>query len=72
MDLAVLNFSEKITSFAFYLMDLAVLNFSEKITCFAFYLVLSTNLKRRWLDLFCNYHHIQRVCNHSTALVVIV
>jgi hypothetical protein len=31
----------------------------------------STNLKRRWLDLFCNYYHIQCVCNHSTALVVI-
>jgi hypothetical protein len=32
----------------------------------------STNLKRKWLDLFCNYYHIQRVCNHSTALVVIL
>jgi hypothetical protein len=60
-------------------MDLAVFNFSKKITCFAFYLVLgtefstchSTNLRRRWLDLFCNYYHIQCVCNHSTALVVI-
>jgi hypothetical protein len=52
-------------------MDLAVFNFSEKITCFALYLVLwtefstcqSTNLRTRWLDLFCNYH-IQCVCNH--------
>jgi hypothetical protein len=31
----------------------------------------STNLKKRWLDLFCNYYQIQYVCNHSTALVVI-
>jgi hypothetical protein len=46
-------------------MDLAVLNFSKKITCFAFHLVLwaefstchSTDLRRRWLDLFCNYYH---------------
>jgi hypothetical protein len=59
--------------------DLSVFNFSEKIACFAFYLVLwtelrtckSTNLKWRWLDLFWNYYHIQCVCNHSTALVVI-
>jgi hypothetical protein len=29
----------------------------------------STNLKRRWLGLFCNYYHIQYVCNHSTTLV---
>jgi hypothetical protein len=27
----------------------------------------STNLKRRCLDLFCNYDHSQCVCNHSTA-----
>jgi hypothetical protein len=47
---------------------------------FAFYLVFwtefstcqSTNLKRRWLDLFCNYYHIQCVCNLSIALVVIL
>jgi hypothetical protein len=60
-------------------MDLEVFNFIEKITCFAFYLMLwtecstcqSPNFKRRWLDLFCNYYHIQCVCNHSTALVVI-
>jgi hypothetical protein len=61
-------------------LDLEVFNFSEKITCFAFYLMLwtefstcqSTNLKRRWPDFFfCNYYHIQCVCNHSTALVVI-
>jgi hypothetical protein len=58
-------------------LDLEVFNFSEKITCFAFYLVLwtefstcqSTNLKKKWLDLFCNYYHIQCVSNHSTALV---
>jgi hypothetical protein len=58
-------------------MDLTVFNFSKKITGFAFYLVLltefstchSTNLKRRWLDLFCNYYHIQCVCKLSTALV---
>ena len=58
-------------------------NFSHTLILYvhglAFYLVLctefsmcqSTNLKRRWLDLFCNYYHIQCVCNHSTALVVI-
>jgi hypothetical protein len=59
-------------------LDLEVFNFSEKITWFAFYRVLSiefstcqsTNLKRRRLDLFCNYSY-QCVCNHSTALVVI-
>jgi hypothetical protein len=28
---------------------------------------LSTNLKRRWLDLFCNYYHIQSICNYSTS-----
>jgi hypothetical protein len=56
-----------------------IFNFSEKMTWFAIYLVLwtefstsqCTNLKRRWLDLFCNYHYIQCVCNHSTVLVVI-
>jgi hypothetical protein len=62
-------------------MDVEVFNFSEKITCSAFYLVLwttfstcpstCTHFKKRWLDLFCNYHHIQCVCNHSTRLVVI-
>jgi hypothetical protein len=30
-----------------------------------------TNFKRRRLDLFCNYCHIQCACNHSTPLVVI-
>jgi hypothetical protein len=57
----------------------SVYNFSDKMTWFAFYRVLwtefnacqSTNLKRRWLDLFCNHYHIQCVCNHSTSLVVI-
>jgi hypothetical protein len=47
--------------------------------CFAFYLVLltefstcqSTNLKRRCLDLFCNYYHISCVCNHFAVFVVI-
>jgi hypothetical protein len=47
-------------------LDAEVFNFREKITCFAFYLVLltefstwqSTNLKRRWLDLFGNYYLI--------------
>jgi hypothetical protein len=29
----------------------------------------STTLKRRWLYSFCNYYHIQCVCNHFTALV---
>jgi hypothetical protein len=60
-------------------LDLEVFNFSEKMAWFAIYLALwtefstcqSTNLERRWLDLFCNYYHIQRVCDHFTALVVI-
>jgi hypothetical protein len=60
-------------------LDLEVFNFSEKMALFATYLELwtelstcqFTNLKRRWLYLFCNYYHIQCVCNHSTALVVI-
>jgi hypothetical protein len=62
-------------------LDLEVFNFSVEITCFAFYFVLwtesiqlsshSTNLKRRCLDLLCNYYYIHCVCNHSTALVVI-
>jgi hypothetical protein len=47
-----------------------VFNFSEKITWFAFYLVLWT---MNWIQykshhLFCNYYHIQCVCNHSTDL----
>ena len=54
-------------------LDLEVVNFSEEMTWFAFYLVLgiefsicqSTNLKKRRLDLFCNYHHVQCVCNRS-------
>jgi hypothetical protein len=29
-----------------------------------------TNLKRRWLALYCNYCHIQCVRNNSTALAV--
>jgi hypothetical protein len=60
-------------------LDLEVFKFSEKMTWFAIYFVLwtefstceSTILKRRLLDLFCNYHHIHCVCNHSTKLVVI-
>jgi hypothetical protein len=31
----------------------------------------STNFKRRWLDLFCNYYHIQCFCIYFAALVVI-
>jgi hypothetical protein len=61
-------------------LDLEVFNLSEKITWFAIYLVLwtelstcqTTNLKRRWLVLFCNYYHVQCICNYSTTLVVIL
>jgi hypothetical protein len=53
---------------------LEVFNFSEKISCFVLWTEFSscqsTNLNRRWLDLFSNYH-IQCVCSHSTALIVI-
>jgi hypothetical protein len=50
-------------------LDSEVFNFSEKITT-EFSTCQSTILKRRWLDFFCNYYHIQCFCNHSTALVV--
>jgi hypothetical protein len=51
----------------------------RKFTWFAVYLVVwtdfstcqSANLRRRWLDLFCNYYHTQCVCNHSAAFVMI-
>jgi hypothetical protein len=59
-------------------LHLQVFNFVRKLHSLPFILCYELNsvhvkqlIKRRWLDLFCNYYHIQCICNHSTALVVI-
>jgi hypothetical protein len=72
LDLEVLNYM--------LCLPFCVMNWIQYMSIyFAFHSVLwiefstcqSTNLKKRWLNSFCNYYHIQFVCNHSTALVVI-